>query len=160
MTLNPELLPSKEIVSWAGKNLSENKQNKRQTLNQFLIGSIPPAGALCGSLIAGPLMHYIGRKYTVMITSPIWILAWSIIASSHHWHYLVIGRFMSGMGVGLTLPSAQIYVKLFLKLKLKFITVFLMLVFRCPNVLIPKSVELSDRFRLFLCPQVFFARIF
>lgn len=67
-------------------------------------------GATCGSLFAGPLMHFLGRKYTVLLTSPIWIVAWSLIATAPSWEYLVAGRFLCGFGVGLVLPSAQIYV--------------------------------------------------
>lgn len=87
---NPELLPSAEIESWAG--------------------SIPPLGAFFGSIAAGPLMHYIGRKRTVLITSPLWVVAWLLIALTDGWELLVLGRFLSGFGAGVTLPSAQIYV--------------------------------------------------
>lgn len=73
-------------------------------------GSIPPLGAFFGSIIAGPLMHYIGRKYTVLLTSPIWTVSWAVIANANNWETLVLGRFVSGIGAGLTLPSAQIYV--------------------------------------------------
>lgn len=88
--LNPELLPSTEIESW--------------------IGSIPPFGGLFGSIIAWPLMHHIGRKRTVLLTSPIWTLAWLVIACAGSWWQLVLGRFLSGIGAGLSLPSVQIYV--------------------------------------------------
>lgn len=87
---HPDLLPNKEIESW--------------------IGSIPPLGAFFGSLVAGPLLHYVGRKRTVMLTSPLWMLAWTLIATANGWEQLVIGRFLSGFSVGVTLPSAQIYV--------------------------------------------------
>lgn len=88
--LNPELLPSADIESWAG--------------------SIPPLGAFFGSLVAGPLMHYIGRKRSVLCTSPLWVCAWVLIATTRSWQQLVFGRFLSGIGAGITLPSAQIYV--------------------------------------------------
>lgn len=73
-------------------------------------GSIPPAGAFFGSLVAGPLMHFIGRKYTILCASPIWVISWAIIANATNWHYLMAGRMLSGFCAGLTLPSAQIYV--------------------------------------------------
>lgn len=55
-------------------------------------------------------MHRVGRKYTVMTASPLWMLAWSLIALSTHWHMIVFARFLSGFCVGISLPSAQIYV--------------------------------------------------
>lgn len=55
-------------------------------------------------------MHKIGRKYTVMLTSPIWAAAWVLIATAEDWKVLLIARMLSGFGAGLTLPSAQIYV--------------------------------------------------
>lgn len=88
--MNPDLLPTKYIASWAS--------------------SIPPSGAFIGSLVAGPLMHHIGRKYTVLVAAPIWATAWTIIANAPNWHYILGGRMLSGFCVGLALPSAQIYV--------------------------------------------------
>ncbi|XP_053685630.1 facilitated trehalose transporter Tret1-2 homolog [Sabethes cyaneus] len=88
--INPGLLPDKNIASW--------------------VSSIPPFGAFFGSLLAFPLMHIIGRKYTVLLTSPVWIAAWVMIAVAEDWKTLLIARMLSGFGAGLTLPSAQIYV--------------------------------------------------
>ncbi|XP_055538358.1 facilitated trehalose transporter Tret1-2 homolog [Wyeomyia smithii] len=88
--LNPGLLPDKNIASW--------------------VSSIPPFGAFFGSLLAFPLMHKIGRKYTVLLTSPVWVTAWIMIATAEDWKMLLIARMLSGFGAGLTLPSAQIYV--------------------------------------------------
>lgn len=73
------------------------------------IGSIPPSGAFFGSIVAGPLMHYIGRKYTILTAAPIWAISWIMIANATNWQYLVAGRMLSGFCVGLSLPSAQIY---------------------------------------------------
>ncbi|XP_058833693.1 facilitated trehalose transporter Tret1-like [Topomyia yanbarensis] len=88
--INPGLLPDKNIASW--------------------VSSIPPFGAFFGSLVAFPLMHKIGRKYTVMLTSPVWVTAWILIATAEDWKILLLARMLSGFGAGLTLPSAQIYV--------------------------------------------------
>ncbi|XP_058460214.1 facilitated trehalose transporter Tret1-like isoform X2 [Malaya genurostris] len=88
--INPALLPDKNITSW--------------------VSSIPPFGAFFGSLVAFPLMHKIGRKYTVMLTSPVWVAAWILIATAEDWKILLLARMLSGFGAGLTLPSAQIYV--------------------------------------------------
>lgn len=89
-TIDPGLLPDKNIASW--------------------VSSIPPFGAFFGSLVAFPLMHKIGRKYTVLLTSPVWATAWFLIATAENWKIMLLARMLSGFGAGLTLPSAQIYV--------------------------------------------------
>lgn len=61
--------------------------------------------------MAGPLLHLIGRKSTVLLVSPLWLVAWILIATASQWPYMVLGRFLSGFGAGLTLPTAQIYVR-------------------------------------------------
>ncbi|XP_055594970.1 facilitated trehalose transporter Tret1-like [Uranotaenia lowii] len=88
--VNPGLLPDKNIASW--------------------VSSVPPFGAFFGSLVAFPLMHKIGRKYTVLLTSPVWATAWVLIATAETWQVMLVARMLSGFGAGLTLPSAQIYV--------------------------------------------------
>ncbi|XP_058054248.1 facilitated trehalose transporter Tret1-2 homolog [Anopheles bellator] len=86
----PELLPTKSIASW--------------------VSSIPPFGAFFGSLVAFPLMHRIGRKYTVLIASPLWATSWVLVATATDWHVLFAARMMMGFAAGLSLPAAQVYV--------------------------------------------------
>jgi MFS family permease len=107
----PELLPSKNIASWASEFALSTKfwQIKTLTIHLFL-GSVPPLGAFFGSLTAAPLMHKIGRKYTVLLTSPIWAVSWTAIALSQRFEVVIAGRLLSGFAAGLTIPSAQIFV--------------------------------------------------
>ncbi|XP_063695878.1 facilitated trehalose transporter Tret1-like [Culicoides brevitarsis] len=88
--LNPGLLPNQNIVSWAS--------------------SIPPFGAFLGSLVSAPLMHKIGRKYTVMITSPLWVISWVLVATAEFWQQIVAGRYLMGFCAGLALPAVSVYV--------------------------------------------------
>lgn len=89
--LQPDvLLPNARISSWAG--------------------SIAPCGAFFGALLAGPLLHFIGRKRTVCIASPVGAGAWLLVGFSPNWPCLLVGRWLCGACVGLCLPSAQIYV--------------------------------------------------
>lgn len=55
-------------------------------------------------------MERIGRRYTVMVASPFWILSWGLIATATRWEYILAGRIITGIFDGLTLPAAQIYV--------------------------------------------------
>lgn len=90
MENDPDLLPTKNIASWAS--------------------SIPPSGAFCGSILAAPLLHFIGRKYTIFVASPIGTFAWILIATATRYEVIIGARFLTGFCVGLCLPSAQVYV--------------------------------------------------
>lgn len=81
-------------------------------LHKFSIVAIAPLGAFTGSILAGPLLHYAGRKVTVLITSPLWAISWATIALAPSWTILLAARFLCGICAGLCLPSAQIYVNL------------------------------------------------
>jgi facilitated trehalose transporter len=76
----------------------------------FVLGSIPPIGAFVGSLCAGPLMQLLGRKRTVMLSSPVWVLAWSLIAFAQNYEMMLFARMLSGFCCGLITPSAAVYV--------------------------------------------------
>lgn len=76
-------------------------------------GSIPPSGAFFGSILAAPLLHYIGRKRTIVTASPIGMIGWLLIATATRYETIIFGRFLNGFCVGLCLPSAQVYVSFF-----------------------------------------------
>lgn len=92
MENDPELLPTNNIASWAS--------------------SVPPSGAFFGSILAAPLLHFFGRKYTILAASPLGTLAWVLIATSKRYEMFIAARFLSGFCVGLCLPSAQVYVSI------------------------------------------------
>lgn len=73
-------------------------------------GSVPPLGAMFGSMCAFPMLHYFGRKYTLLLASPLWTAAWIFIGTAVDWKIVIVGRILSGFCIGLCLPSAQIYV--------------------------------------------------
>lgn len=96
MENDPELLPTKNIASWAS--------------------SVPPCGAFFGSVLAGPLLYFFGRKYTILVASPLGTLAWILIATSKRYEVFIAARFLCGFCVGLCLPSAQVYVCIMYKI--------------------------------------------
>jgi len=76
----------------------------------LVLGSIPPTGAFLGSLCAGPLMQLLGRRTTLMLSSPVWVLAWSLIALAQNYEMMLSARMLTGFCVGLITPSAAVYV--------------------------------------------------
>lgn len=113
MDNDPGLLPTKNIASWASMYHAYVRLANSNYIDANLIklGSIPPSGAFCGSILAAPLLHYIGRKRTILSASPIGIIGWILIATATRYEMIIIGRFLNGFCVGLCLPSAQVYVR-------------------------------------------------
>nr|BAQ02367.1 sugar transporter [Nilaparvata lugens] len=87
---DPHLVPDDYIISW--------------------ICAIPPLGAFFGSLVAGPLLAHLGRKSTLFLSAPIFVVSWLLIAFCHNYSILIGGRVMTGFCAGLVTPSAQVYV--------------------------------------------------
>lgn len=56
------------------------------------------------------MLFKFGRKRTLLITSPLWVVAWTLVATTTTWHQLVCGRYLMGFAAGIALPAAQIYV--------------------------------------------------
>lgn len=120
MENSPDLLPTKNIASWASTMsiyitrltfpLDVTKWFRVITRNELIKGSIAPLGAMFGSMTAFPMLHFYGRKYTLLLASPLWTVAWISIATAANWKVVIMGRILSGFCVGLCLPSAQIYV--------------------------------------------------
>jgi len=45
-----------------------------------------------------------------MLSSPVWLLAWSLIALAQNYEMMLFARMLTGFCVGLTTPSAAVYV--------------------------------------------------
>jgi sugar porter (SP) family MFS transporter len=78
-------------------------------LQQGTVVSIILIGALLGALVAGMLADKIGRKRTIAITSALFVIGAAMIALSDTYEMLLIGRFVSGIGVGIISLSAPLY---------------------------------------------------
>lgn len=76
---------------------------------QGIVVSIILIGALLGSLLAGVLADKAGRKRTIAFTSALFIIGAATIALSESYEMLLIGRFVSGLGVGVIALSAPLY---------------------------------------------------
>jgi predicted MFS family arabinose efflux permease len=63
-----------------------------------------------GSLCAGPLMQLLGRRRTLMLSSPLWVLGWCLVALGQTYEMMLFARILTGFCVGLVTPSAAVYV--------------------------------------------------
>jgi MFS family permease len=55
-------------------------------------------------------MQLLGRRRTLMLTSPLWVLAWSLIAFAQNYETMLFARMFTGFCAGLITPSAAVYV--------------------------------------------------
>lgn len=76
---------------------------------QGMVVSIILLGGLVGALAAGALADHIGRKRTILASSILFILGAGLIALCNSYGYLLFGRFISGLGVGIVSLAAPLY---------------------------------------------------
>ena len=78
-------------------------------LQQGMVVSILLLGALFGALLAGPLADKIGRKRTIAVTSSLFVIGAAVIALSESYEMVLLGRCVTGLGVGVISLSAPLY---------------------------------------------------
>ncbi|KAJ6096927.1 Major facilitator superfamily domain general substrate transporter [Penicillium sp. IBT 16267x] len=67
------------------------------------------AGSFVGSILAGWLSDYLGRRRSLMIASWIWIVGAMVQCSAQNVTHLVAGRVVSGLAVGITSSQTPVY---------------------------------------------------
>ena len=72
--------------------------------------SVPPLCSIFGSLLAGPLLTVLGRKKTLIAIAFPFSLGFLLIGFANHKWMLYVGRILCGTMIGITAPSAQIFV--------------------------------------------------
>lgn len=74
----------------------------------YILASVHSLAAPVGSFASGPIMDYIGRRPTLMLSVLPLVLGWSLISMASNHATLLIGRMMAGMSVGLVAAPAQV----------------------------------------------------
>ena len=75
--------------------------------------SLPPSAALFAGLLSGLPLSRIGRRPTLLLTAVLYVLSFVVLGSSSEHESLTVilgARLCNGMALGLSVPSAQIYV--------------------------------------------------
>lgn len=78
------------------------------TQEEILIGSLNIC-SLLGSLAAGKTSDWIGRRYTIMISSAMFLAGALLMGLAPSFAFLMMGRVVSGIGVGYSLMIAPVY---------------------------------------------------
>ncbi|MED6123029.1 dolichyl-phosphate-mannose-protein mannosyltransferase [Stylosanthes scabra] len=76
---------------------------------QEVLAGILNLCALVGSLAAGRISDYIGRRYTISIASILFMLGAILMGYGPNYALLMIGRCVAGIGVGFALMIAPVY---------------------------------------------------
>jgi len=76
---------------------------------QGMVVSIILLGGLAGALVAGRMADLIGRKRTIEVTSFLLILGAALIALCDSYYILLLGRFITGIGVGIITVASPVY---------------------------------------------------
>lgn len=67
------------------------------------------AGDIVGSIIGGFLLDRIGRKNTILLTCPPFLISWIMIASAPNIYILYSARFLAGIGDGIAFTAVPMY---------------------------------------------------
>lgn len=68
-----------------------------------------PLFALLGGVLGGPMIEYIGRKMTIMVTSVLFMVSWLLIGFANGVWFLYTGRSVAGLSVGLASLALPVY---------------------------------------------------
>ncbi|KAI3446459.1 hypothetical protein Pfo_003124 [Paulownia fortunei] len=75
---------------------------------EILVGTIS-IYSLVGSAVAGRTSDWIGRRYTIIIASAIFFLGALLMGFATNYAFLMVGRFVAGIGMGYALMIAPVY---------------------------------------------------
>jgi len=64
------------------------------------IGSLMPLAALIGGFAGGPLLEYLGRKMTILLTAPPFIVAGLMVTYADEVGIIYAGRSITGFCIG------------------------------------------------------------
>lgn len=75
---------------------------------EILVGTLN-LYSLVGSAAAGRTSDWIGRRYTIVLAGAIFFAGALLMGFSTNYAFLMVGRFVAGIGVGYALMIAPVY---------------------------------------------------
>jgi len=85
-----------------------NKFNASLT-EQGVVVSLFTGGAFCGAFFGGPSGDYLGRRWTIIIGSVVFLLGGALQTGASSLEFLYSGRFFAGLGVGMLVMIIPLY---------------------------------------------------
>ena len=75
----------------------------------FIIVSIPWISIIIFSIAGGSIAELIGRKPSLILGQLFMILGWVVIYFANHFPMALSGRFITGIGIGITIPVLTLH---------------------------------------------------
>ncbi|KAJ6127620.1 High-affinity glucose transporter [Penicillium sp. IBT 18751x] len=97
------------MSAWIGVDTYTNYFGNPNSDLQGGITASMSAGSFAGSIAAGWLSDYLGRRGSLMIASLVWIVGAMVQCSAQSVTHLVAGRVVSGLAVGVTSSQTCVY---------------------------------------------------
>lgn len=88
---------------------NETSVDYRDARDSGWIASLPSISSIAGSLMGGFIMDAIGPRMTLVITALPCLLSWSFVAFANSIALIYVGRFISGIFLGIFSPVPQVY---------------------------------------------------
>lgn len=83
--------------------------NNPAGITQGAIGAALAAGSVVGSLIAGPISNWVGRRNSIAIACIPWLIGTAVQAAVNGVGMLIAGRVLNGLTVGITSSQVPVY---------------------------------------------------
>ena len=85
-------------------------KDKLLTVDQVSwFGSLTSIAGIPGAFLCSFTMDRFGRKLCVMLSLMPFVLGWLLIIAADHYSLLYAGRFFTGVGSGMSVPAASVY---------------------------------------------------
>ena len=78
-------------------------------IHQGAIGSALAAGSVVGSIIAGPISNWIGRRDSIAFACLWWLAGTAVQTSTNGFGMSIAGRLLNGVCVGITSSQVPVY---------------------------------------------------
>ena len=95
------------VMSGAGLYIQEDLKISDVKLEVFM--GLLNVYSLIGSAAAGRTSDWIGRRYTIVLASAIFFVGALLMGFATNYAFLMVGRFVAGIGVGFALIIAPVY---------------------------------------------------
>lgn len=95
------------VMSGAQKYIQQDFGSS-DTQIEILVGIIN-LYSLVGSALAGRTSDWIGRRYTIVLAGVIFFVGAILMGFATNYAFLMVGRFVAGIGVGYALMIAPVY---------------------------------------------------
>ncbi|KAJ0173438.1 hypothetical protein K1T71_010587 [Dendrolimus kikuchii] len=105
------------------------------------VGSSIPLAAIVGSLLGGPLITYVGRRYSIMGAGVPFFIGWILIASATNSSMLLTGQVLCGVCTGVLSTALLVYIVETIQPEVRGALGLLPLAFRYSGIFLARHAE-------------------